>query len=156
MGTRQKKKTGLIVFAVVMAAAIVGGVMLYLFFSPQLALSGMVKEINQKGLPAAEKYLTGNAKTAYDKVNSVIQNPLTALIARTSSVESVVGEIAEGAGKLKVSYRSMKRGWNTASASLWVETPAADGEIQLEMERKGFSWLISDVAIPIGSWIFQN
>lgn len=155
MGTRQKKKTGLIVFAVIMAAAILGGVVI-LIFSPQIALSGMVKDINQNGLPAAEKYLTGNAKTAFDKVNSVIQNPLAALIARTRTVESVVGQLAEGAGKLKVSYRSMKRGWNTAVATLWIETPAADGEIQLEMERKGLSWLISDVAIPIGSWIFQD
>ena len=156
MGRGSKKKTGLIVFAVVMTVAILAGVLIYMYVSPQLALSGMVKEVNQKGLSAAEKYLTGNAKTAYDKVKNVIQNPLTGLLARVTSAESVVSELSKGAGKLKVSYRSMKRGWETASVTLWVEAPAADGEILLEMKRKGLAWQISDVAIPVGSWIFQD
>ena len=132
----------------------VGGYLFYLFNSPQYTLSRIVKEINENGFTAVEPYLTGNARQTYQKVESLIRNPLVSLALAATPVQKAVSAMSKGAGNLKAEYRDVRQGGKKATITLHLKAASFEGDIQLEMIQEN-GWKIEDVAIPVGTWIYQ-
>ena len=151
------KKRAKMILALILAAMVLGGLYAgYMLTSPQYALSSLVKEINQNGITAVEPYLTGDIQSAYSKVMEIVQNPLLGTIMSFSPSQRAIAALANGAGKIKAGYKEVKRNLKEATVTLAVDAEICSGEMGLEMIWEKGKWMIRDISIPIGSWIFQD
>lgn len=151
----RKKQVLLIVAAAALVAVLVGGVVLYsLLTSPQYALKKMVDDVQANGVQAIEPHLTGSAEKMYSAVYDFTQNSLVQLVSRVTDAQKILGILNGESGSWEYTLDNVKTTGSNSSVTLHIQGGSFSGNLNIEMQKIKGSWKISDVSVPIGSWIF--
>ncbi|MBR6185536.1 MAG: hypothetical protein IKQ41_04680 [Clostridia bacterium] len=150
-----KKRWVMIALAATLVAVLVGGFVLYTVLnSPQYTLKKIADEVKANGVKAVEPHLTGNALKAYNKVYDISQNFVVQLVTSLTDIHKVVDLLDGKSGPWEYKLGDTKTSGSNSSVTIHIIGSSFSGDLNLEMKKESGSWKISDVAIPIASWIF--
>lgn len=151
-------KKGIAILLVLVLFAAVGGLLFihHMETLPETALKQIAQDVKENGITAIEPYLTDHAVEVYQLAKTIVQSPLSRVLAGSDKVSALYSILRAGASDLSLNLEKIERGEDSAEISLNAETAAFSGKINLSMVYRENQWLIRNVSLPLDSWIIQT
>ncbi|MBQ6934827.1 MAG: hypothetical protein IJN37_10635 [Clostridia bacterium] len=144
------KKVWIILAAVLLIVAIVGGIMWFNFSnSPEYALMNIFKDMNENGAEGLRPHLTAEAQTTLDNINAFADNKIVNAIVGLLDMKDDITVLKEKLQQTKWDVVDIMKGENNAVAILSFEYDEdLSGTMEISMTKEEKVWKIDDIQLP--------
>ena len=144
------KKVWIILAAVLLIVAIVGGIFWFKFTaSPEYALMQIGKDIEKMGIEGLYTHLTDEGQQMFDNIGKVTDNEIVGALVGLLGLEDDIAIFKENLDNMKWEVEDIMKGENNARVILDFEySEEVEGSVEISMIKQEKEWKIDGFEMP--------
>ena len=144
------KKVWIILAAVLLIVAIVGGIFWFKFTaSPEYALMQIGKDIEKMGIEGLYTHLTAEGQQMFDNIGKVTDNQIVGALVGLLGLEDDIAIFKENLDNMKWEVEDIMKGENNARVILDFEySEEVEGSVEISMIKQEKEWKIDGFEMP--------
>ena len=144
------KKIWIILAAVLLVVAVVGGIFWFKFTSsPEYALMQIGKDIEKMGIEGLYTHLTAEGQQMFDNIGKVTDNQIVGALVGLLGLEDDIAIFKENLDNMKWEVEDIMKGENNTRVILDFEyNEEVEGSVEISMIKQEKKWKIDGFEMP--------
>ena len=144
------KKVWIILAAVLLVVAVVGGIFWFKFTSsPEYALMQIGKDIEKMGIEGLYTHLTAEGQQMFDNIGKVTDNQIVGALVGLLGLEDDIAIFKENLDNMKWEVEDIMKGENNTRVILDFEyNEEVEGSVEISMIKQEKEWKIDGFEMP--------